>query len=163
MLQQNTAVHHHESACLSRLLGGLLVNHTFLHPDCWNFQPNRLVHDFFDEFRPPENVHDIDLLRNVQQRCIRLFPQRRLDLRIDGNDAVPLALHVESNAVAGTVRLVGESNYGNGLGASQQFSNRVALQTELQEIVSTSYSLSPASACTSSLPAYEPSPRPLCW
>src|ERR1700733_4224726 len=103
---QDAAVHHHEDACLARLFSRLLVNHIFLHPDRRNLQLKGLVHDRFHELWPPENIHDVDLLRHIQQRSVGPLAQARLNLRIHRNDAVSVALHVSRHAVAGTQRIV---------------------------------------------------------
>src|SRR6266851_6793911 len=112
---QNAAVHHHEYPGFARFLRRLLVNHVFLHPDRRNSQLNGLIHNFFHELRPAKNVHDVDLLRYLEQRSISLLAQTGLNVRIHRNDAVTLALHVGRNPVAGTHRVAGESDHGDGL------------------------------------------------
>lgn len=71
MFFQNTAVHHNEDSCFARFLGGSFVDYVFLHPDRRNFQLNGLIHNLFDIFRTPENIYDIDLLRNIFFRDIK--------------------------------------------------------------------------------------------
>src|SRR5271169_4787200 len=93
VLFQNAEVHHHEDSCIPRFFSSLLVNHVFLHPDRWNLQLNRLVHNLFYELRPPKNIHNVDLLRHLEQRSVGLLAQTRFDLRIHRNDAVALILH----------------------------------------------------------------------
>src|SRR5271156_5051562 len=77
VLFQNAEVHHHKHSCIPRFFSGLLVNYVLLHPDRWNLQLDRLVHNFFHELRPPENVHNIDLLRHLEQRSVGLLAQTR--------------------------------------------------------------------------------------
>ena len=74
VLPQNAPVHNHEDPRLPRLLRRLFVDHGFLHPDGRYLQPDRLIDNFFHELRPPENINDIDFLRNVEQR--RRMPSR---------------------------------------------------------------------------------------
>src|ERR1700722_4260815 len=64
---QNAAVHHDENASLARLFGGRFVDHVFLHPNGWDFQLDRLIDNFFHKFRTPEDIHDVDLLRHIEQ------------------------------------------------------------------------------------------------
>src|SRR5579862_3204733 len=91
---KDAAVHHYEDACLARLFRGLLVDYAFLHPDGGNFQLDRLIYNLLDKLRAAKNIHDIDLLRHIEQRCVSLFAQAFLNLRIHWNDAVPVSLHV---------------------------------------------------------------------
>src|SRR6266849_3384903 len=72
VLFQNATVHDHENAGPPRFLRRLFVDHRFLHPDGGHRQPDRLVDDSLHILRPAENIDDIDLLRNVEQRRIRL-------------------------------------------------------------------------------------------
>jgi hypothetical protein len=51
---------------LRAFCAAFLVDHILLHPDGWNLQLNRLIHNFFHELRPPENIHDVDLFRHVE-------------------------------------------------------------------------------------------------
>src|SRR5580704_7768971 len=117
VLFQNAAIHHHEDSRPARLLGGLLVNHIFLHPDRWDFQLNRLIHNFLNKLRPPKDVHNVDFIRHVEQRSISLLAQTGIDLWIHRNDPVSMALHVGGDAVAGTQRIAGETDYGDIFGA----------------------------------------------
>jgi len=70
MFLENAPVHHHKDSCLTGFLRGILVNHIFLHPDCRHFQLDRLIHNLLHKLRPPENIHDVDLLRHLEQRSI---------------------------------------------------------------------------------------------
>ena len=67
-----------------------------------------LIHHFLDELRPAKDVDDIDLFGNVEQRRVSLLTQALRNVRIHGNDAVSVGLHVSRNAVAGTQRIAGE-------------------------------------------------------
>ena len=70
MLLQNAAVHDHENPRFAGFFRGFFVDHFFLHPDGRNFQLDGLIDDLFDEFRTPEDIHDVDLLRDIQQGSI---------------------------------------------------------------------------------------------
>ena len=65
MFLQDAAIHHHENSCLAGLLSSFLVDHVFLHPDGGNLESNGLIDDWLNEFGPPKDVDDIDLLGNI--------------------------------------------------------------------------------------------------
>ena len=68
MLDQDTAIHHDKDSGRTGFLCGFFVDNFFLHPDGGNFQLDRLINNFFHEFRPAKNVNDVDLLGNIEQR-----------------------------------------------------------------------------------------------
>ncbi len=103
------------------------IDHFLLHPNRGNLQPNRLIYNLLYELRPPEDVHDIDLLGNIEQRCIGFLAKSAFDVRIDRNDVVAIRLHVRRNPVAWAQRTVRESNDRNGFGALQQIGNTIGL------------------------------------
>src|SRR5580658_3836821 len=70
VILQNAAVHHHENARLARLFSRSLVNHVLLHPDRRNFELDRLIDNFFYKFRPSKDIHDVDLLGNIEYRRV---------------------------------------------------------------------------------------------
>ena len=75
-------------------LGGLVVDYSLLHPDCGHLELNCLIHNLLHEFGAPENIHDVDPLRHVEQRDEGLLAQTLLNLRIHWNDAVAMTLHI---------------------------------------------------------------------
>jgi len=111
---QNAEVHSNEHARKSGLFGSGLVDDLFLHPYRGNFQLNCLIHDCFHEFRATKNVHDVNLLGDIEYRREGFFPQRFGDSGIYGNNLISLSLHVRRDAVAGAKRIVGESHDGDG-------------------------------------------------
>ena len=124
MFFQDAEIHHDEDARLARLLGGLLVDDIFLHPDRRDFKLDGLVDDLFHEFRTPENVDDVDLPRriflwNIEQRRVSPLAEAPLDSRVDGNDAISVSLHVGADAVTGAQGIRGESDDGDCLGSLQ--------------------------------------------
>lgn len=150
MFHQDATIHNDKYSMASGLLSGFFVNHFFLHPDRGNFQPYRLVHNLFDEFRAPENIHDIDLLRHVEQRGISLLSETGIDLWIHGNNAVSLALHVGGNAMAGPQRVAGKADHGDGFRAFQQRGYGIFLRQRCHSSFSISCSPIRPSAYTSS-------------
>lgn len=94
VLFQDAEVHHHKEACLARLLRGFFIDDLFLHPDGRYAELDRVVDNFLDEFRAAEDVDDIDLLRNIAQRSIRLLAEDFLNIWIDRDDLVAVALHI---------------------------------------------------------------------
>ena len=125
MLLQNAAIHDDKDSGLAGFFRSFLVNHFLLHPDGRHFELNGLIDDRLNVFRTAEEVHDVNFLRHVKQRRVRCFSEAGLDLRIDGNDAVTVTLHVSGDAVAGTQRIVGESYDRDGFGALQQIGNGI--------------------------------------
>ena len=91
---QNAAIHHNEDSGLAGFLRRFLVNDSLLHPDHGYLQADRLVHNLFHEFRPAEDVDNVNFLPDFKQRSVRLFAQRAVDLRIDRNDAINVRLHI---------------------------------------------------------------------
>ena len=128
VLFQNAAVHDHEDAGLAGFLCRFLLNDSLLHPNHRYLQADRLVHNFFDKFRPAEDTDDIDFFRHFEQRRIRSLSQRPVDLRIDWNDAITVCLHVRRHSVTGTQRAVGKSNDRNGPGALEQVRDGIRLR-----------------------------------
>ncbi len=126
MFLQNTKIHHNEDSGLLRLFRSRLIDDSLLHPYRGSFQLNCLIDNFFDELRPPKNVDDVDLLRNIQQGGIGFFSQRLSNAGVNGNDPVSLRLHVGGDAVTRAKRIVGETNYSNGLRALQEIADRVS-------------------------------------
>jgi hypothetical protein len=66
VLFQNTEVHHHKDSGLARLLRRAFVDHAFLQPDRGDLQLDRLLHDLIHILRPPEHIHQIDLLQALR-------------------------------------------------------------------------------------------------
>jgi hypothetical protein len=128
MFLQNAAIHDHKQPRFARLLRCRFVHHSLLHPYGARFQLNRLVDDFWHEFRPPENIYDINRLWNIQQRGIRLLAENLVSLRIHGNDAVALRLHVGGNAMTGTHRIVGKPNHRYVARRAKKIGNRIGLR-----------------------------------
>src|SRR5579872_676966 len=91
---QDTQVHHNEDSRFASFLSGFLVDDIFLHPDCGNFQFDCLIDNLFYKFGPAKNIDDVDFLRHVRQRGVCFLAKTFVDLRIDGNDAIAVALHV---------------------------------------------------------------------
>ena len=108
MFFQDAEIHHDEDARLARLLGGLLVDDIFLHPDRRDFELDGLVDDLFHEFRTPENVDDVDLPRriflwNIEQRRVSPLAEAPLEgLRI-----VELSTYVAGPSGAMTLAQMG--------------------------------------------------------
>ena len=119
MVFQDASVHHNENSGPAGFSCRLLVNYTFLHPDGWDPELDRLIDNFFDEFRASKNIYDIDFLRDVEQRWIRVFAEAFVDPRIDRNDAIAMALHVSGNTVARPHRIAGQPNDSDDFGTAQ--------------------------------------------
>ena len=79
---------------------GVFVHHAFLHPDRLRAHADGRFHDLGNKFGAPENIHDIDRLRNLIQIRIALLAQHFGLIRIHRNDPVARALHVFRHAVA---------------------------------------------------------------
>jgi len=76
-----------------------------------------VIDNFFHVFRTAKNVHNIDFLPHIQQRRVRFFSQRFLNVWVDGNDVVSLTLHVCGDAVARPQGAAGKPDDRDGLGA----------------------------------------------
>ena len=127
MLLENTAIHDHENSMFSGLLCRTLIDYIFLHPDYWQFQPNRLIHHFADEFRPAEDIYDVDPFRYVKQGSIGGLAERLFDIGVDRKNAITLTLHVCRDAMARTQRAVREPHHGDGFGLLEQLGNWIGL------------------------------------
>ena len=93
-----------------------------------NFQLDGLIHDFFHILWAAENIYDVNLLRDFQQRRVGLLPQGPMYPRIHRNDSVALRLHVRRHSMAGTQRAIRESDHCDRFGAFQQVRDRVCLR-----------------------------------
>src|SRR5437870_1338541 len=60
VFDQDTAIHHDEDSSRTGFLCGFFVDDFLLHPDGGNFQLDRLIDNFFHEFRPAKNIDDVD-------------------------------------------------------------------------------------------------------
>jgi hypothetical protein len=124
---QDAEVHHHKKARLARLFRGSFVDNLFLHPNSRYAQLDRLIDNFFNEFRAAKDVYDIDLLRDVMQRRVRLLAQDFFNAWIDRDDSITVTLHVGGNAVARTQWTIGKADHRDGVSAAQQVMDRIRL------------------------------------
>src|SRR5579864_8727640 len=103
-----------------------------------------------------EDIHDVDLLRHIEQRGVSFLAQAFFNVRIHWNDAVSVALHVGGNAVAGTHRIAGESDHCDCFGPLKKIGNRIGFGRRGHNSSKSIFCwLRPAFACTSSMPACE--------
>ena len=96
---------------------------------------NCLLDDLGHEFRPAEDVDDIDLFRYVAQACIGLLAQGTFDLWIDRNNTIALGLQVGGNAVARAHWARRKTNYSDGAGVLQKFGDMVGFALTHDAIV----------------------------
>src|ERR1019366_8656027 len=80
-------------------------------------------HNLRHELRAPENVHDVDWLRNRFHIGVTLFAQDFGLMGVDRDDPIPGPLHVFRYAITGTVALGGEAHHGYGPANPQDFGN----------------------------------------
>ena len=117
VLFQNAQIHHDEHPRLPRPFRRAFIDHIFLEPDRRNLKLNCLLHNLIHKLRPPENIHQVDLLRqvsgHVEQGRIRLLPQRLRNLRIDGDDPVALRLHIRRHTMARRHRTIRQPDHRN--------------------------------------------------
>src|ERR1035441_7468688 len=120
---QNAAVHHHLEPRFHGPPRRLFVDYAFLHPDYLRTLANRRFHDLRDEFRTPENVHDIDGFGDGFQIGITGLTQHLPLPRVHRNDAVAGALHVLGNTITGAETLPRQADHGDGSGVAKDFRN----------------------------------------
>ena len=74
-----------------------------------------------------KNIDDVDLLRHVLEAFVRRLAKGFADVRVDGDDVIAVALHVLCDAETGPPRAVGKTDYGDGVGCSEQFRDLVVV------------------------------------
>src|ERR1700722_689208 len=112
VLLQDAAIHHDQDSGGQGFSRGFFVGDPFLHPDSGNSELDGLVDNLLHKLGAPKNVYDVDLLRhvlrpNIEQRSVGFFSKACVNLRIDGDNPVAVALHVGGYAVTRAERIVG--------------------------------------------------------
>ena len=84
MLFQNAAVHDHLEACRARLRRSRLMHHAFLHPYSVRADADSCIDQFGDVLGPPEDVDDINMLRNVLEFRVLFSPRTSVSCGFTG-------------------------------------------------------------------------------
>ena len=105
MFLQNAAVHDNLQTRSLRSGGREHVDHALLHPDTARSNANGFVNVGGNFLAPSKYIHEIDLVGHLIQGRISLLSKDFGFVRIHGNNAVAVRLHVGRNAITGA-RLV---------------------------------------------------------
>ena len=66
--------------------------------------------------------------RHIEQRRVSLLAQTLLDLRIHGDDAISMALHIRRDAMAGAQRIAGKADHRDRFRALKQVGDGIGLR-----------------------------------
>ena len=68
VLLQDALVHDNEDARVAGFFRRFLVDHAFLHRDDGRVNLDGLLYHFRDSIGPAKDVHDVNLVGNIEQR-----------------------------------------------------------------------------------------------
>ena len=88
MVFQDAAVHHDFQSRLAGALSRGLVHDTLLHPDSAGTGTNGRFDDLGDVFGSPEDIDDVDVVRDILDGRVAALAQNLGFIRIDRYDAV---------------------------------------------------------------------------
>src|SRR3989442_15984539 len=94
MVAHTAPVLNHDFACGLRLLRGVIVANSELHPDDPGGALDRLVHDWWNVGRGTEDIEGIEWDRSGIEGGERLLPDDIGRCRVHRVDAVAVPLHV---------------------------------------------------------------------
>ena len=146
--RRQTPVVHHDAAVLDDLdtggaktLGRRAVFDPELHPhrSRGRLEVENLVHMGRDLIGCPKKIDDIDTghrLGERQQTRMRRLAENFGQLGIDGDDPVPLSLHVEGNSVGVVALALFDSHYRNGSRRIEKFAEVTVVLVGFHDCVS---------------------------
>src|SRR5579863_920636 len=120
VLFKDAPVHDDFEAGGAGLSGGFVVHYALLHPDAPGADANGRIHDLRHAFRPAEDIDDVDVYRDLFQRCPGLLSQNLTLIGVHRNDSVATRLHVLGDAVARTRAAAGEAHHRDRFSASKK-------------------------------------------
>ena len=100
VLHLHAAVHDYVQSAIFGDLRTLGADHAKLQPQRVGANLHRFARDVGHELRRAKDVHDVNMERDVLQRCVRFFADGFSLTRVNRHDAVAVPLQVEANEVA---------------------------------------------------------------
>lgn len=88
MLFEDASVHDDEQACLPSALGGLGMDHAFLHPHCLGPDANGVLDHLRHVLGAAEDIYDVHFVGHFFQARVGFLAEHFLFVGIDGNDSV---------------------------------------------------------------------------
>ena len=86
MIFQDAPVHSHRDTSLLGTPGCVLVDHSLLHPDRLGSLAHRRLDDLRHELRTPENIYNINALRDGIEVGVAGLPEHFAFVRIDRDE-----------------------------------------------------------------------------